>query len=493
MAAGESKNTRHWLTMPALIASTALVFGAFQLQTFPKVNDVGVEVFSEGALLPVLIASLFLVGTLDLEADILRRLYAGLLLMLVYGVTETADELVALPLAFSIVAEHFAVVCGCGFLVAGLWRWGRTRNERIRTIARKQDLLERTEHQAGVGGWQFDPQTEDLRWTPGMRTIHDCPPTFDPTRENTLEFYSPPEQQKMDEAVERCLDTGQPFEVELEVALDRSGKRWLLTRGERVMNDGTPKVRGITQDITEQKQREQRLNVLNRVLRHNLRNNLTTIIGYAQTVQSELDTLDLPEQNDEATAVHPQLREFSTSTTQQHLELIIESSEELRTVARKARELEQVIEPGESNESVAVSATLRELASEYREFYPDATIEVSVTDAVISGSRPALKLAVGELLDNTLLHNDNPEPVVKVETNCTDETVDIHVIDTGPGIPETERSVLEEGTETPLSHTTGIGLWSAEWLTTQLGGHITLEDNDPRGTVVTITVPTISE
>ena len=493
MVAGESKNRRHWLTVPVLIASTALVFGVLQLQTFPQVDDVGVEVFSEGALLPVLIASLFLVGTLDLEADILRRLYAGLLLMLVYGVTETADELVALPLAFSVVAEHLAVVCGCGFLVAGLWRWGRTRRERIRTIARKQDLLKRTEQQAGVGGWQFDPQTEDLRWTTGMRTIHDCPPAFNPTRENTLEFYSPSEQQKMDVAVERCLDTGEPFEVELKLVLDRSGERWLLTRGERVMRDGTPKVRGITQDITEQKQREQRLNVLNRVLRHNLRNNLTTIIGYAQTVQSELDTLNLPEQNDEATAVHPQLREFSTFTTQQHLERIIESSEELRTVARKARELEQVIEPGESNESVAVSATLRELATEYRESYPDATIEVSGTSAVISGSRAALKLSVGELLDNALLHNDDPEPVVELDMNCTDETVDIHVIDTGPGIPETERSVLEEGTETPLSHTTGIGLWSVEWLTTQLGGHITLEENDPCGTVVTITVPTISE
>ena len=93
--AGKSKNRRHWLTVPVLIASTALVFGVLQLRTFPQVSDVGVEVFSEGALLPVLIASLFLVGTLDLEADVLRRLYAGLLLMLVYGMTETADELVA--------------------------------------------------------------------------------------------------------------------------------------------------------------------------------------------------------------------------------------------------------------------------------------------------------------------------------------------------------------------------------------------------------------
>ena len=60
------------------------------------------------------------------------------------------------------------------------------------------------------------------------------------------------------------------------------------------------------------------------------------------------------------------------------------------------------------------------------------------------------------------------------------------VADNGPGIPESERRVFTEGTETPLSHGSGLGLWLTEWIVTRSNGHLCFEENDPRGTVVRV-------
>jgi sensor histidine kinase regulating citrate/malate metabolism len=65
------------------------------------------------------------------------------------------------------------------------------------------------------------------------------------------------------------------------------------------------------------------------------------------------------------------------------------------------------------------------------------------------------------------------------------------VADDGPGIPELEQHVIESGTETPLNHSLGVGLWVMEWVATTLGGELTIADNEPRGSVVTFQLPDV--
>jgi signal transduction histidine kinase len=63
------------------------------------------------------------------------------------------------------------------------------------------------------------------------------------------------------------------------------------------------------------------------------------------------------------------------------------------------------------------------------------------------------------------------------------------VADDGPGIPEMEIEVLESGEETPLAHSSGIGLWLVNWLTDHLNGQISFENREPRGSIVTVRLP----
>jgi signal transduction histidine kinase len=50
--------------------------------------------------------------------------------------------------------------------------------------------------------------------------------------------------------------------------------------------------------------------------------------------------------------------------------------------------------------------------------------------------------------------------------------------------------VLLCGEETPLQHSDGLGLWLVTWVVRSSGGDLTLDDADPRGSRVTLRLPT---
>lgn len=81
------------------------------------------------------------------------------------------------------------------------------------------------------------------------------------------------------------------------------------------------------------------------------------------------------------------------------------------------------------------------------------------------------------------------EVVITVERDHGNNQWRISVADNGPGIPELERQTIESDEETPLGHSLGIDLWLMNWITTTLGGSLTITDNDPTGSVVSFHLP----
>jgi sensor histidine kinase regulating citrate/malate metabolism len=63
----------------------------------------------------------------------------------------------------------------------------------------------------------------------------------------------------------------------------------------------------------------------------------------------------------------------------------------------------------------------------------------------------------------------------------------VRVATDGPGIPDSELESLDAGTESPLQHSTGLGLWQLKWAVTTLNGELSFETTD--GTTVEIVVP----
>jgi signal transduction histidine kinase len=224
-------------------------------------------------------------------------------------------------------------------------------------------------------------------------------------------------------------------------------------------------------DVTRREIRQGQLQVLNRVLRHNLRNKIDIVYALADTVEAPPD-------------VGQQIRQ---------------AADDLLTTSERARELE------ESMATASVSATTVRLADlvtstieDVRGQYPDVRVDQEVPEDLTMRSDPTiLEYVLSNLVENAAKHNDAevPEISVAAEREHSDErrTVEIVVRDNGPGISEHERAVIERGEETALQHGSGLGLWTALWGTRLLGGRLRLEDNQPRGTVARIRLSTATD
>ena len=226
-------------------------------------------------------------------------------------------------------------------------------------------------------------------------------------------------------------------------------------------DEGNPVARtALFQDITDRETREQRLTVLNRILRHNVRNDLDVVLAYADHIDDE--------------ELRTGIRERATN--------ILELS-------NKAREAEAVMtESTDSPESVDLVDVASTIIDQFQSENKSADISLICPDEVkISSHQAVLRQVLFELVENSLEHSTTKAPHVELSIQeVSDGTVELSVADDGPGIPEREREVLAAGTETQLEHGQGIGLWFVNWAVTQLGGEIQFRENNPQGSLITV-------
>ena len=391
---------------------------------------------------------------------------------------------------------------------------------RQQTLGRNRDRLARTEKLADVGGWEFDLQTDTLRWTDGTQRIHDVSESHKPDLESALEFYHPEDREQIRKAVAACRETGTSFNVEARLVTAEGRERWVEATGEPVeMGGERVRIEGAIRDITDRKRREQQLSVLYRIMRHNLRNDLTVIGGYAAEVGQEMERLgrELDTEGDPATALDrlveatpdsPQLQSDIDTLRQtvaaaeavEPRELgaltdrIRSKGDELMAIGDKANRLRDLItDVGGNDRTNDLESAIETAVETVRQDYPKATVRVGDLDGVpVDGSPRKIVFAVHELLENAILHDEDAQPVAEVRTRRDgDGRVDVEVADQGPGIPDCELEALRSGDERALLHGSGIGLWLVNWLVTFLDGTLRFEGNDPCGTVVTMTLPVV--
>lgn len=232
----------------------------------------------------------------------------------------------------------------------------------------------------------------------------------------------------------------------------------------------------VLRDVTTLKRRERALQereteleflhqVLVRVLRHNFRNDLTVVRGYAELLAAETD-------DEHAELIDP----------------IIETSDELIDTTRKARIIERVIDRETATRSVDLAAVLRDLIEEYRDASSTASFTFDAPDRCVVETDPWLEIAFETLIENAVEHNDNPDPTVEVCLDRTDSCVTVTIDDDGPGIHPDELAVLEEGEETPMKHVSGIGLWIVHWVVDRSAASISFATDDG-GTRVSVRIP----
>ena len=136
----------------------------------------------------------------------------------------------------------------------------QTENER--RLERTTRLLEQSQQLANIGAWELDVTAEpyDLEWTDEVSRIHRLSPSEEIDLERSFDFYHPADQTEIRTAVERAIEAGESYELELRLVTDDGDQRWVRTIGEPVREDGTVvKIQGSIQDITNRKRREREL------------------------------------------------------------------------------------------------------------------------------------------------------------------------------------------------------------------------------------------
>lgn len=240
-----------------------------------------------------------------------------------------------------------------------------------------------------------------------------------------------------------------------------------------MVEDGTPVGHTVLlSDVTERRRREQRLEVLNRIVRHNLRNDLGTVLGYSDLIREHSD--------DE------QVTDWAVATA--------DAADGLLELGEKARDFESALDAAATDRTVELRQVVDEVAEQFRTEHPAAAVDADVpVDLRVRGSPSLLRLVVRNLVENAVEHHDSDAPTIEIGTGPVPdggepESIVLTVADDGPGIPETELATLREGSERPLQHGQGIGLWLVQWSVSTLGGTVSFDSGDA-GTTVTVTLP----
>lgn len=231
----------------------------------------------------------------------------------------------------------------------------------------------------------------------------------------------------------------------------------------------------VMHDITDRIEREQALErneqelellrqVLTRHLRHNLRNDLNIILGYGELIEDR-----------------------ATGETHHDVRRIVETTNNLLKTSDAARLYSTLFERGSELSMFDLGDVVEEQTAEIQSKYPDVSIAVDIPAESSVLARFGVSEAIAELLENAVIHNDSDTPSLRISARESDG-ICLTIEDNGPGIPPHELSTLEQGIETPLNHSSGIGLWLSKWVVEGFGGELTFDASET-GTTATMYFP----
>lgn len=208
-------------------------------------------------------------------------------------------------------------------------------------------------------------------------------------------------------------------------------------------------------------QEREKLAVLNRLTRHNLRNDTQVVVGLAEALEARLDDPDL-------SSIAADLADHAS---------------DLAGLDDDLGEFQTAVERADTADVVSLPAAVEEVVDRYDE---QASIDVDVSEVAVRAD-DQLETAIDHLVANAVEHAGE-NPVVTVTAREEGSQVVLSVADDGPGISERERGVLVgERDITQLDHGSGLGLWTVKAIVEAYDGEFAVRTDE--GTTVELGLP----
>lgn len=234
-----------------------------------------------------------------------------------------------------------------------------------------------------------------------------------------------------------------------------------------VPGTGEDAVLGYARDVTEVKEYEEELEnqrdnleVLNQVVRHDIRNDLQLVLAYT-------DALDM----------------YVKEGGEEYIEKVLDAARDAVDITTTARDVTEIMLKSEADRyPVSLRPTLEEEVDDAQSNHENAliTIDGAIPDIEILAN-DMLESVFRNLLNNAVQHNDKEVAEVTVSATVEDDDAIVRVADNGPGVPdELKEDIFEEGEMGIDSGGTGLGLYLVDTLVSRYGGDVWVEDNPDR-------------
>ncbi|WEL18290.1 Signal transduction histidine kinase, contains PAS domain [Halorhabdus sp. SVX81] len=193
--------------------------------------------------------------------------------------------------------------------------------------------------------------------------------------------------------------------------------------------------------------------VLSRVLRHNLRNDMTIILG-------QIDQLD-----GDADASRKPRRTIRTAV------------DDIASLSEKARLVELAVMREERQCHPVDAVGCVRAGVETTRADDDVDVKTDLPETAWVRADWMLEIAIENVLRTVRARGDDTMVSVSVDRTDTGR-VSIRIVDVDGHLEPPEIQTLIAGTETPLQHSEGLDLWIVRWIVRGYGGSISVENGD---------------
>ncbi|HEX8994103.1 MAG TPA: MASE3 domain-containing protein [Candidatus Paceibacterota bacterium] len=367
----------------------------------------------------------------------------------------------------------------------------RTAAEKKRAdelLAVNESRLREAQKIARVGNWEWNVANDTIWWSDEYYRLFGLKPgSPTPNYTEHLKAYTAESAAQLEAAVKNSMKTGEPYELELEFAKPTTTTRWIAARGQAKI-DADGKVIGLygtAQDITQTKAVEKMRNDFLSLASHQLRTPLSGTKWLIETLESgKLGSL---------TTKQKEYMDSIYAINERMIKLVLDMLSVLR------------FESGEIavvREQIDIRAMLSDIvhAAEPAAKSKQIKVKTVFADEVpleIESDRTLLSAILECLVSNGVDYSSNKhEVLVTVGFEKVSNTVEVSVQDLGIGIPKDEQGKIFErfyrasNAKKIKPGGTGLGLYIAQFLAERVGGRITFESEESRGSTFTLHIPT---
>ena len=277
---------------------------------------------------------------------------------------------------------------------------------------------------------------------------------------SSLDVVHPDDRDMVREGAIKMLKTGEKHPYIYRLIRKDGSVRCIYEIVVPIKYRGKRAVLGFAVDITELENEREKLEeltgmleLINRTLRHDVLNALTSSQGYLEMVLDSAESSELVEKAlmgvKRAVSVVKNMRAFESAVKMGELKCI--------DVAEIAREVAEIFD------NVRVTGRGKGLADE------------------------GLRSVIENIIQNAVIHSGTDR--VEIHVREAGERCEIRIKDYGKGIPdEIKQKIFEEGFKYGETAQTGLGLYIVSKIVKRYGGEVWVEDNRPKGSVFVISL-----